>query len=213
MRACEGCRRRKIKCDAATTNTWPCSACVRLKLHCVPPTVNYDGRDFPGNSQIFDQERGEYESGGSADDDYHQQVSMQHHLNGPQKSVPPIYTQHQQHPYGESNSVYHSVPYGEPQSGHTQQSMHYSTLHTPVSALDQHQHYTPQQQQQHPPVFPTPPITQPSHPGSLASADQYGQEQYGAENLADLLGDMMINAAGRGKINLDICMMPFLILL
>ncbi|KAI9806902.1 MAG: hypothetical protein M1833_002560 [Piccolia ochrophora] len=43
MRACEGCRRRKIKCDAATTNTWPCSACIRLKLQCIPPTVNQDG--------------------------------------------------------------------------------------------------------------------------------------------------------------------------
>lgn len=42
MRACEGCRRRKIKCDAATTNTWPCSACTRLKLHCVPPTINQE---------------------------------------------------------------------------------------------------------------------------------------------------------------------------
>jgi Fungal Zn(2)-Cys(6) binuclear cluster domain len=39
MRACEGCRRRKIKCDAATTNTWPCSACNRLKQLCVPPTM------------------------------------------------------------------------------------------------------------------------------------------------------------------------------
>ncbi|KAI4235461.1 MAG: hypothetical protein LQ349_003151 [Xanthoria aureola] len=42
MRACEGCRRRKIKCDAATTNSWPCAACVRLKLSCVPPSLNYD---------------------------------------------------------------------------------------------------------------------------------------------------------------------------
>ena len=42
MRACEGCRRRKIKCDAATTNSWPCAACVRLKLGCIPPTVNYN---------------------------------------------------------------------------------------------------------------------------------------------------------------------------
>lgn len=42
MRACEGCRRRKIKCDSATTNTWPCAACTRLKLHCVPPSVNYE---------------------------------------------------------------------------------------------------------------------------------------------------------------------------
>ena len=45
MRACEGCRRRKIKCDAATTNTWPCAACTRLKLHCVPPVGGVDG-DF-----------------------------------------------------------------------------------------------------------------------------------------------------------------------
>lgn len=45
MRACEGCRRRKIKCDSATTNTWPCAACVRLKLHCVPPAGGLDGED------------------------------------------------------------------------------------------------------------------------------------------------------------------------
>lgn len=45
MRACEGCRRRKIRCDSATTNTWPCAACVRLKLHCVPPVGGVDG-DF-----------------------------------------------------------------------------------------------------------------------------------------------------------------------
>lgn len=43
MRACEGCRRRKIKCDSATTNTWPCAACIRLKLHCVPPAGGLEG--------------------------------------------------------------------------------------------------------------------------------------------------------------------------
>ena len=43
MRACEGCRRRKIKCDAATTNSWPCAACKRLKLTCVPPVGGIDG--------------------------------------------------------------------------------------------------------------------------------------------------------------------------
>ncbi|KAF2400422.1 hypothetical protein EJ06DRAFT_537972 [Trichodelitschia bisporula] len=50
MRACEGCRRRKIKCDAATTNSWPCAACTRLKLNCVPPTVSYekDSSTSPG---------------------------------------------------------------------------------------------------------------------------------------------------------------------
>jgi len=50
MRACEGCRRRKIKCDAATTNTWPCASCVRLKLSCLPPTLNFDGSDAINDS-------------------------------------------------------------------------------------------------------------------------------------------------------------------
>ncbi|EXJ57209.1 hypothetical protein A1O7_07556 [Cladophialophora yegresii CBS 114405] len=53
MRACEGCRRRKIKCDSATTNTWPCAACVRLKLHCVPPAGGLEedaGDTAPANS-------------------------------------------------------------------------------------------------------------------------------------------------------------------
>jgi hypothetical protein len=51
MRACEGCRRRKIKCDSATTNTWPCAACVRLKLTCIPPTLN-DTSDPPIPGEI-----------------------------------------------------------------------------------------------------------------------------------------------------------------
>src|SRR5690349_3814301 len=86
MRACEGCRRRKIKCDAATTNTWPCSACIRLKLHCIPPTANYDG----GQSHGFEPEKGEYESG-SGDEEYQTHVPLQQHLeeadkNGHQQS-------------------------------------------------------------------------------------------------------------------------------
>ena len=55
MRACEGCRRRKIKCDAATTNTWPCSACTRLKLHCVPPTFQYDRDHSAATQALLDQ--------------------------------------------------------------------------------------------------------------------------------------------------------------
>jgi hypothetical protein len=50
MRACESCRRRKIKCDSATTNTWPCAACVRLKLHCVPPAGGLEGE--PGDTGV-----------------------------------------------------------------------------------------------------------------------------------------------------------------
>ena len=43
MRACDGCRKRKIKCDGALQNgPWPCGACLRLKLKCVPPTLDGD---------------------------------------------------------------------------------------------------------------------------------------------------------------------------
>jgi len=69
MRACEGCRRRKIKCDAATTNTWPCSACVRLKLHCVPPMVQYD-RDFAPSQPLEQDGNGEFDnSSGSGEEE------------------------------------------------------------------------------------------------------------------------------------------------
>jgi hypothetical protein len=54
MRACEGCRRRKIKCDAATTNSWPCAACTRLKLNCVPPTVSYEKDSSIPGVQTFE---------------------------------------------------------------------------------------------------------------------------------------------------------------
>ncbi|KAM5467181.1 hypothetical protein MferCBS49748_004112 [Microsporum ferrugineum] len=52
MRACNGCRKRKIKCDSATTNIWPCSACTRLKLVCIPPSVEQDGEPT-GHEQIL----------------------------------------------------------------------------------------------------------------------------------------------------------------
>ena len=50
MRACEGCRRRKIKCDGATTNVWPCSSCGRLKLQCVPPAIDGETGEDEGKS-------------------------------------------------------------------------------------------------------------------------------------------------------------------
>jgi len=43
MRACDGCRKRKIRCDGALQNgPWPCGACLRLKLKCIPPTLDPD---------------------------------------------------------------------------------------------------------------------------------------------------------------------------
>ena len=42
IRACEMCRKRKIKCDSANTNTWPCAPCVRNQLKCQPPQPSSD---------------------------------------------------------------------------------------------------------------------------------------------------------------------------
>ena len=111
MRACEGCRRRKIKCDAATTNSWPCAACVRLKLHCVPPTVNYD-RTHTGSTNISGLERVlDFDnSSGSGDEDY------SHHTSAPQ--IFELDSQHgqllsHQVSYGEGLGVFHTPPYSE----------------------------------------------------------------------------------------------------
>ena len=84
MRACEGCRRRKIKCDAATTNTWPCSACVRLKLHCVPPMVQYD-RDFAPSQPLEQDTNGEFDNSSGSGEEEH---SSGYHIAGKPNRAP-----------------------------------------------------------------------------------------------------------------------------
>lgn len=189
MRACEGCRRRKIKCDAATTNTWPCSACIRLKLHCVPPTVNYD-RDFPSTNQ--DPGRAEYESG-EGDEEYHQQLSIEQHLVDSQKQVPQTYPQQIQ--YAGNVDVYQPNSYDQPQS--SQRNMSYSHLQTPINVLDSQ--YSSQN------IFPIPPVQQQSQqpqqhqsPPQPETPESYQQDQYGQRDLADFLGELKMDATGTG---------------
>ncbi|RDW87690.1 hypothetical protein BP5796_03384 [Coleophoma crateriformis] len=180
MRACEGCRRRKIKCDAATTNTWPCSACIRLKLHCVPPTVNYDNQNYGGSPQMYEPGRVGY---GGGEDDYHQHLGLQQNLAEAPRHNPSMYQPPTQ--YTDNVGVYQPVSYApEPVSNH--QPVHYGNLQTPVSVMDQQ--YTSQN------VFPTPPMQQ-AHQHS-SSPESYEQDQYGQQNLADLLGELRMNEAG-----------------
>lgn len=186
MRACEGCRRRKIKCDAATTNTWPCSACIRLKLHCVPPTVNYD-RDFPNGTQGFQPERSEYESG-SGDDEYHRQVSMQQQLVGAQKPNPSVYSQL---PYSDPVNVYQQpISYNTtPTSSH--HGLSYGNMQPPINVLDGYQ------QPQH--SFPTPPIQHQSQHQSPDTPENYQQDHYNQDDIADLLGGLKVDVHGTGR--------------
>lgn len=189
MRACEGCRRRKIKCDAATTNTWPCSACIRLKLHCVRP----NGYDGAADTQVY--EAADYESA-PVPDTFRQQMSMQQQqqqsqqqqpeqmIAGPSKQNPSMYNP--QGNYGDSSALYQSVQFSNPQG--SSQALHYTTVPPPVGVVDHS--YAPHN------VFPTPPLQQGSRHES--PPDIYNQDQYGQQDLADLLGSLKMNEAGTG---------------
>lgn len=191
MRACEGCRRRKIKCDAATTNTWPCSACIRLKLHCKPPTVNYDG----SNSHGFEPEKLEYESGGSGEDDYNGQIPMQQHLQPTLKTAQQTYGQ-QQMPYNDQSGSYQPMSYVPVPPN--QQPMQFSPLNAPPIMESQ---YAAQ------PSFAMPPMQTPMqshhHPSSPENYQRQQQtpqhrDQYGPQDLADYLGDLKMDETATG---------------
>lgn len=186
MRACEGCRRRKIKCDAATTNTWPCSACIRLKLHCVRPN-GYDGAAEP---QVFEPTRPEYEDSGVHD--FRQHLPMQQPqmlAGGP--SHPAMYAP-KPGLYSEPSGLYPTMQYPDHASA---QGMQYTTVPS-VGVVDQSYASTSQQAPQ-PSVFPTPPLQQLSRPES--PPEVYNQDQYGQQDLSDLLGTLKLNDAGTGK--------------
>ncbi|KAI1491767.1 hypothetical protein F5X96DRAFT_668354 [Biscogniauxia mediterranea] len=183
MRACEGCRRRKIKCDAATTNTWPCSACIRLKLHCVRPNGQYEGS--AADTQTYEPQRSDYETG--QDSFRHMSISQssqQSMMAAQQKSgmypSPSSYSDHQ--------GVYQSVAYGE--SPATQHHMQYAAVpHQSVGAMD------PSYASAN--VFPTPPMHQASAPHSEASPESYTTDPYGQQHdLADLLGSLKVDERG-----------------
>ncbi|KAI4617809.1 hypothetical protein J4E83_006141 [Alternaria metachromatica] len=150
MRACEGCRRRKIKCDAATTNAWPCAACIRLKLNCVPPTVSYD-KDYNG-SQTFDLEPKplEYAPDPSPQHDYQRHPSMSQAMS---HQMPPSMPTTQ--------GMYQPSPYVDQQS---QESCHYQPMSQP-QVIQQTMSYAPQhgysQQSAGPPAILTPPESEP----------------------------------------------------
>ncbi|KGO65722.1 Transcription factor, fungi [Penicillium italicum] len=170
MRACNGCRKRKIKCDAATTNTWPCSACTRLKLVCVPPTIGQDG-DFLSDGQ------GEstLETGG-----------LSNVAEGPHTfPVAPVFKDNSQPtintipPYDQMSMYSQFVP---PQA----QPNIYTDLQSPQMAMSYQTFQQPQ-------MFPGPQTP------SMRSSDRnvyVDNDQSTAENLSDVLGELKIDESG-----------------
>lgn len=176
MRACEGCRRRKIKCDAATTNTWPCSACIRLKLHCVRPN-GYDGSSDPAATSSATYETILNPSG------QFQQIALQPHVS---KHATDVYTS--QGAYTDPDaSPYQTLSFD------SQHNLHYTTVpRPPASVLDHHHHqpYAP------PHAFPTPPLQQ--APRLDDSSEACSTDSYQQQDLADLLGTLRVNELGTG---------------
>lgn len=150
MRACEGCRRRKIKCDAATTNTWPCSACIRLKLQCVRPN-GFDGAADPAYDGM--------------DPSQFQQIDMQQQILQSPTGAGPSYQAQGGYPGG----TYQTLPYDTSQA---QAGMTYASVPPPGAMVDQS--YTGQN------VFPTPPMQPGSRPDDSSpeaySPDSYQQQ-------------------------------------
>ena len=174
MRACEGCRRRKIKCDAATTNTWPCSACIRLKLHCVKP----NGFDGASDSTTFDTS--------IATNDPYGQPGMQGMVGYQDPKMNQMVYPHQQYP--DAAAGYPGIPYDSSQA--QAHGMNYASVQPQYGVMDPQQ-YAAQG------VFPTPPL-QPNQPQE-PSPEAYSPESYAHQDLSELLGSLKVDEKGTGK--------------
>lgn len=171
MRACEGCRRRKIKCDSATTNTWPCAACVRLKLHCVPPTGGPEGDFITTSAPPNGQSSADYQS-------FNQSPVDVHHHPPHGAHYPPGYA------YDQYANYDHGYPsskdnYGFPQD----ESYLYSGQQLSDPSLAS---------------FTSPPVSyQPVRADSDGQLPmQTPISQYTADDLSQHLGDLKINENG-----------------
>jgi len=182
MRACEGCRRRKIKCDAATTNTWPCAACVRLKLHCVRP----NGFDGAADPQVYEPSPSQLDESPRPQDGFPRQLSLgdQQLLAHAAKSTPA----YQQTSYQDATALYQSVQYTEPQNVNVTHGVPYADVSQSVSVDTQR--FPPQS------TFPTPPPMQ--HTPQAAESPEAYRNDYAQQDLADLLGSLKVDEAGTG---------------
>ncbi|KAI4200070.1 MAG: hypothetical protein LQ350_004209 [Teloschistes chrysophthalmus] len=182
MRACEGCRRRKIKCDAATTNSWPCAACVRLKLQCVPPSLNYDrvhggGGSFSGLEGVLDFDHssasGEDEHYGSYGD-----ASQFYDYGDPTASV-----QHPQAAYGHDLGGFAAPTNVERHQ--TPQDFSYSAVTSMPMTLPE--------SYQHPTAFQS---VEQVHPQPSPNSNAWTQDQCSPADLSEVMGELSIKENG-----------------
>jgi len=176
MRACEGCRRRKIKCDAATTNTWPCSACIKLKLHCVRPN-GFDSSATETSTTTQDQTQQQFFPATGTVQDGFTQVDA---LNSTPKSgsiyQQPGFTQSETNIYQYNSDL-----------ARVQHNLHYTTVPPSVTIDDT---YATRD------VFPTPSVRTGSYSANSPTAFSTDGQ---AADLSHLLGSLKVNEAGTGS--------------
>ena len=176
MRACNGCRKRKIKCDAATTNTWPCSACTRLKLVCVPPTIGQES-EFPAGEEA--EPTGPLGTSSVPQASHHAFSMAPEFRDNGQPPMPNMPS------YSESMSVF---PQWMPPPPHSQPAIYGDVRSPPLSEPQSHQY----QRQQMFTANPTQPL------GTAGSSLYMENEQSTAENLSEVLGELKIDETGIG---------------
>ena len=180
MRACAACRRRKIKCDAATTNTWPCGPCVKQQLECVPPSSDKEGQnDAPDDQRSTNFHS--YHQSTSTPDSAHGVTTYPHQVN-----VPASYTYATSSLPSSTSTFFDNSISG---SSVTPQSISHDSL-TPL---------TPQsypQQTFHSPQY------QPSPSGLSASELSHKSDTPDGE-LADVLRELKIDQGGVGKLTTE----------
>jgi hypothetical protein len=98
----------------------------------------------------------------------------------------------------DGNNMYQPLPYSQPQP--ISQTMQYGNIHNAAGVIDGH--YTSQN------VFPVAPLIQ--HPQS-ESPELYSHDQYGQQDLVDILGDLKMDSAGSGALYCKIIRMCKLI--
>ena len=172
MRACNGCRKRKIKCDAATTNTWPCSACTRLKLVCVPPSIGQNN---------------DFEASQSTDADGVTPLSMTG-ASAPSLSSFPI-----SHNLGDGNqtAIRDTTAYND----RVRMLQHFGQPNPGICDLQSSQLPMPSHPFQDQTMFPTT-ETQDFIPNAASFGED---EQSTAEGLSEVLGELKIDETGIGE--------------
>ncbi len=186
MRACEGCRRRKIKCDAATTNSWPCSACVRLKLQCIPPSVNQEFESGQGGASYEFENLDDPTSEGIPSERPRQRpLQPQQTLSGgvPLQGLP------ERSPFSDGAAGYGAAPlFGVDQAQDGPFSLSFAGLQDSTGDLRELQ-YQPTVS------FATPPA---QTAATIATPESWQSDPYSPEHLSDALGELRVDESGVG---------------